>query len=120
MSNILQAPSIVKAGRLHAGAYSSLAKHYHPSTEIILITKGIAHLEIDGRHSYAKENDLIIYPAGQRHFDEFINTTSEVENYFIRVMGLQVRDVPRDHVLPEQVSPVLPTGRYAEELLMLF
>lgn len=119
--SILQMPSIVKSGWLHAESYSGLPKHYHPSIEIILVTKGSAHIEIDGRHLYARERDLLIYPARQTHFDEFFSESgSGVENYFIRISGLQLRDLPGDCVLPPGSSPVVPTGTFADELLKLF
>lgn len=119
--NILQMPSIVKSGWLHAGTYSALPQHYHSSIEIILITKGVARIEIEGKHLYAREQDLIIYPSGQKHFDEFIGSNnSGVENYFIRISGLKIRDLPKDRVLPEEVSPVISANEYAKELLNLF
>lgn len=119
--SILQMPSIVKSGWLHAETYSGLPKHYHPSIEVILITKGSAHIEIDGKHLYARENDLLIYPARHTHFDEFFsNSGSGVENYFIRISGLQLRGLPGDCILPPGTSPVVPTGPFSDELLKLF
>ena len=119
--SILQMPSIVKSGWLHAEAYSGLPKHYHPSIEVILITKGSAHIEIDGRHLYARERDLLIYPARYTHFDEFFsNSGSGIENYFIRISGLQLRGLPVDCIMPPSTSPVLPAEPFSEELLKLF
>ena len=118
--NILQAPALIKTGRLSAHSFSSMPRHYHPTTEIILITKGYAHIELEGKHLYAKERSLIIYPSKHAHFDEFYNGNLDVENYYMRIADLQIRDLPKDYLLPPDMNPVIATGNWYDELLCYF
>lgn len=115
--NILQTPTLIKIGRLSTCGLSSTPRHCHPTTELMLITKGYAHIELEEQHLYAKERNLVIYPAWHAHFDEFYNGDSDVECYYIRIADLQIRDLPKGYLLPPDIPPVLDVGSEYDELL---
>ena len=117
---ILQTPTLIKTGMLSAHGFYGITRHCHPTTELILITKGYAHIEMEGRHLYAKERSLVVYPAWHTHFDEFYNGDSDVENYYVRIAGLQIRDLPKGYLLPPDMPPVLDVGSEYDELLCCF
>lgn len=118
--NILQPPTLIKIGRLSTRGLSSAPRHCHPTTELILITKGYAHIELEGQHLYARERNLVLYPAYHAHFDEFYNGDSDVECYYIRIADLQIRELPKDYLLPPDMPPVLDVGNWYDELLCCF
>ena len=84
--------------------------HAHENNlELQYIFGGRASIAI-GNHVYkVRKGDVIVYNAGVLH-DECPDAEVGVSFYNCGVKNFHVEDLPENHLLPEDVSPVLHTG----------
>ena len=95
--------------------------HEHKNlVEILLVDDGAGIFIIDGERYTAKKGDLILYNSGAVH-DEFGGSGNNLSTYCIALSGLKLvgfDDVNK--ILPEEFSPILPTGEFFDEILSIF
>ena len=94
--------------------------HEHKKlVEILLLYGGAGIYIIDGERYTAKAGDLILYNSGSVH-DEFGGSGNELCTYCIALSNLKISSLPVNKILPEEYSPILPSGEYFDEILSIF
>jgi len=94
--------------------------HAHENNlELQYICGGRASIRI-GNHVYkVRKGDVVIYNAGILH-DECPDPELGVSFYNCGVKNIKVGDLPENHLLPDDVSPVLHAGDMADCIQNLF
>ena len=94
--------------------------HEHKNlAEILIVDDGAGIFIIDGERYTAKKGDLILYNSGTVH-DEFGGSGNGLSTYCVAVSNLKLANLPVNKILPEEFSPILPSGEYFDELLSIF
>ncbi len=94
--------------------------HEHKNlAEILIVDDGAGIFIIDGERYTAKKGDLILYNSGTVH-DEFGGSGNGLSTYCVAVSNLKLANLPVNKILPEEYSPILPSGEYFDELLSIF
>lgn len=94
--------------------------HEHKNlAEILIVDDGAGIFIIDGERYTAKKGDLILYNSGTVH-DEFGGSGNDLSTYCVAVSNLKLANLPVNKILPEEYSPILPSGEYFDELLSIF
>ena len=94
--------------------------HEHKKlVEILIVDDGAGIFIIDGERYTAKKGDLILYNSGTVH-DEFGGSGNGLSTYCVAVSNLKLANLPVNKILPEEFSPILPSGEYFDELLSIF
>ena len=94
--------------------------HEHKNlVEILLVYDGAGIYIIDGERYTAKAGDLILYNSGTVH-DEFGGSGNDLSTYCIAISNLKLVNLPVNKILPDDYSPILPSGEYFDELLSIF
>lgn len=95
--------------------------HEHKNlVEILLVDDGAGIFIIDGEHYTAKKGDLILYNSGSVH-DEFGGSGNDLSTYCVAVSNLKLVDFKTvNKILPDEYSPILPSGEYFDEMLNIF
>lgn len=94
--------------------------HEHKKlAEILIVDDGAGIFIIDGERYTAKKGDLILYNSGTVH-DEFGGSGNDLSTYCVAVSNLKLANLPVNKILPEEYSPILPSGEYFDELLSIF
>lgn len=93
--------------------------HTHEDrVELVFITAGTGIHHIGGNQFSTQKGDLLIYNAGVVH-DESANLDGSLSVYAVAIGGLQLKDRPRNHLTLEGGSPVIHTGKFADEIEVL-
>ena len=107
----------------NVGADSSTmprSMHEHKNlAEILIVDDGAGIFIIDGERYTAKKGDLILYNSGTVH-DEFGGSGKNLCTYCVAISNLKLEDLPVNKILPDDLSPVMPSGEYFDELLSIF
>ena len=94
--------------------------HEHKNlAEILIVDDGAGLFIIDGERYTAKKGDLILYNSSTVH-DEFGGSGNGLSTYCVAVSNLKLANLPVNKILPEEYSPILPSGEYFDELLSIF
>ncbi|MBR0261145.1 MAG: helix-turn-helix domain-containing protein [Selenomonadaceae bacterium] len=95
--------------------------HEHKNlVEILLVDDGAGIFIIDGERYTAKKGDLILYNSGSVH-DEFGGSGNDLSTYCVAVSNLKLVDFKTvNKILPDEYSPILPSGEYFDEMLNIF
>ena len=95
--------------------------HEHKNlVEILLVDDGAGLFIIDGERYTAKKGDLILYNSGSVH-DEFGGSGNDLSTYCVAVSNLKLVDFKTvNKILPDEYSPILPSGEYFDEMLNIF
>ena len=94
--------------------------HEHKNlAELLIVDDGAGIFIIDGERYTAKKGDLILYNSGTGH-DEFGGSGNGLSTYCVAVSNLKLANLPVNKILPEEYSPILPSGEYFDELLSIF
>lgn len=97
----------------------SMHAHEH-LFEIVLVVEGAGIYMVDGQRYVAKAGDLIFYNGRIVH-DEYGGNGSALSTYCIAISGIQVPNLPPDHLLPRGYSPVQSTHedfKYIKDLFL--
>ena len=105
----------------NVGANASVmprSMHEHKNlVEILLVCGGAGIYIIDGERYTAKTGDLILYNSGTVH-DEFGGSGNNLSTYCVALSNLKLVDLKQvNKILPEEYSPILPSGEYFDEML---
>ena len=94
--------------------------HAHEKNlELQYIFGGRASIRI-GNHVYkVRRGDVVVYNAGVLH-DECPDPDKGVSFYNCGVKNILVDDLPENHLLPDDVAPVLHAGEMADCVQMIF
>lgn len=107
----------------NVGSDSSImprSMHEHKKLiEILLLYSGAGIYIIDGERYTAKKGDLILYNAGTVH-DEFGGSGNDLSTYCVAISNLKLVNLPLNKILPDEYSPIMPSGEYFDELLSIF
>jgi len=94
--------------------------HEHKNlVEILIVDDGAGIFIIDGERYTAKKGDLILYNSGSVH-DEFGGSGNNLSTYCVAISNLKLANLPVNKILPEEYSPIMPSGEYFDELLSIF
>ena len=94
--------------------------HEHKNlVEILIVYGGAGIYIIDGERYTAKAGDLILYNSGTVH-DEFGGSGNDLCTYCIALSNLKLTNFAVNKILPDEYSPILPSGEYFDELLSIF
>ena len=95
--------------------------HEHKNlVEILIVDDGAGIFIIDGERYTAKKGDLILYNSGTVH-DEFGGSGNDLSTYCVALSNLKLVDLKTvNKILPDEYSPILPSGEYFDELLSIF
>ena len=94
--------------------------HEHKNlVEILIVDDGAGIFIIDGERYTAKKGDLIIYNSETVH-DEFGGSGNNLSTYCVAISNLKLDNLPVNKILPEEFSPIMPSGEYFDELLSIF
>ena len=95
--------------------------HEHKNlVEILIVDDGAGIFIIDGERYTAKKGDLILYNSGSVH-DEFGGSGNELSTYCVALSNLKLVDLKAvNKILPDEYSPILPSGEYFDEMLNIF
>jgi len=93
--------------------------HEHKTlVEILIVDDGAGIFIIDGERYTAKKGDLILYNSGAVH-DEFGGSGNNLSTYCVAISNLKLANLPVNKILPEEYSPIMPSGEYFDELLSI-
>ena len=94
--------------------------HEHKNLiEILLLYSGAGIYIIDGERYTAKKGDLILYNAKTVH-DEFGGSGNNLSTYCVAISNLKLVNLPVNKILPDNFSPIMPSGEYFDEILSIF
>lgn len=95
--------------------------HEHKNlVEILIVDDGAGIFIIDGERYTAKKGDLILYNSGTVH-DEFGGSGNDLSTYCVAISNLKLVDLKHvNKILPDEYSPIMPSGEYFDELLSIF
>ena len=94
--------------------------HAHEKNlELQYIFGGRASIRIDNHVYKVRRGDVVVYNAGVLH-DECPDPEQGVSFYNCGVKNIQVDGLPENHLLPDDVSPVLHAGEMADCVQMIF
>ena len=95
--------------------------HEHKKlVEILIVDDGAGIFIIDGERYTAKKGDLILYNSGTVH-DEFGGSGNNLSTYCVAISNLKLVDFKAvNKILPDEYSPIMPSGEYFDELLSIF
>ena len=94
--------------------------HEHKNLiEILLLYSGAGIYIIDGERYTAKKGDLILYNAKTVH-DEFGGSGNDLSTYCVAISNLKLVNLPVNKILPDNFSPIMPSGEYFDEILSIF
>ncbi len=96
------------------------AFHTHDNhLEFQYISDGSADIYIENRLHKVKKGDVIVYNAGTAH-DERADKEKGFKFYNFAIKDFKMLDLPKNHFLPPNISPVLHTGNMSESIQNLF
>ena len=96
------------------------AMHAHEKhLELQYISGGAAHIKIDGRTYLARKGDVVVYNAGVLH-DECADLERGMSFYNFGVKNFNAPLLPDNHLLPNDVKPVLHTGKMSATVESIF
>lgn len=96
------------------------AFHVHKDNlEIQLICGGQGRICVGSRVYEARRGDVLVYNAGTLH-DEYADPQKGLWFYNLGADGIQLPGLPKNALLPPQISPLLHAGRLQEPLRLLF
>ena len=91
--------------------------HEHKNlAEILLLYGGAGIYIIDGERYTAKKGDLILYNSETVH-DEFGGSGNNLSTYCVAISNLKLDNLPVNKILPEEFSPIMPSGEYFDRKL---
>ena len=94
--------------------------HEHKNlVEILIVDDGAGIFIIDGERYTAKKGDLILYNSKTVH-DEFGGSGNDLSTYCVAISNLKLANLPVNKILPDEYSPILPSGEFFDELLSIF
>lgn len=94
----------------------SFSLHNHDNLlEISLVVAGKADFECDRVRYTLVPGDLVVKNAGILH-SEMSSPTDEFEQYCLGISGVHADGMPPNVLVPEGISPVIPTGNAYEFL----
>lgn len=95
--------------------------HQHDElAELTLICSGQAVRRIDGHLYHTGAGDVVFYNSGELH-DELAGDGGMAQEYYcVGIRHLQFEGLPRNCLLADRLSRVMPSGVYFEPLRQLF
>ena len=110
---------------MYASEISGLPNWAHPvhkhddMCELVLILEGKGHYIIDNDKYSAEKGDLLIYNKGIFH-DEHSDPQHPLKTYVLGVGHFSINGLDDDHVIPNQICPILNTHQDFEKLKECF
>ena len=96
------------------------AMHAHENhLELQYIGGGAAQIKIDGRTYLARKGDVVVYNAGVLH-DECADSERGMSFYNFAVKNFSAPLLPDNHLLANDVKPVLHTGKMSATVESIF
>ena len=96
------------------------AMHMHKDhLELQYISGGKAHIKIGGYSYDVQAGDVIVYNAGIFH-DERADPVCGMAFYNCGIKNFQSPFLPKNHLLPQNVKPVLHTENFSENVQKIF
>ena len=96
------------------------AMHAHEEhLELQYISGGRAHIRIDGKAYDVQEGDVIVYNAGVIH-DERADPDCGMSFYNCGLKNFQSACLPKNHLLPQGIKPVLHSDAMADTVRAIF
>ena len=94
------------AGRLLRSRHWKEELHSHEFCEIVFVRSGAGFARIGDGSFEIKGGDILIYNAGVPHLERTEGKTP-LELLFFACSGLQLNDLPKDWLLPKDVTPLV-------------
>lgn len=124
-----QLSKIFKNGRLPTMVYINKQEserdkverplHKHDSVcEIVLVYKGSGTYQLGSRRYAVREGDIIFYNQGDLH-EVSSSLDTEIGDFCIGIANLQRINMPPNHLISAQESPVRTSGRFYHTLYSL-
>lgn len=96
------------------------AMHAHENhLELQYISGGKAHITIEGHVYQVQKGDVVVYNAGTLH-DESANLDCGISFYNFGVKNFQIEGLPKNHLLPRDIKPVLHTRNISSGIEGIF
>jgi AraC-like DNA-binding protein len=106
------------ANREETNQPTAFHSHDH-HLELQYISQGKGVISIEGRLYHVVAGDLMVYNKGAIH-DECASPDEGMWFYNCGLRGLRLDGLPADHLLSDQISPVLHTGELAQDISHIF
>lgn len=92
---------------------------HHDRLEIVYIYKGQGIHRIDNQLYHTKAGDLLVYNSDIIH-DECANQQTGMCIYNCAIKGLKIDDLPENHLIGDNICPVLSCGEMAGQIQHIF
>jgi AraC-like DNA-binding protein len=94
--------------------------HIHNDiADVVLITKGEGTLLYNNQKFKTQKGDLLVFNQDLLH-GEHTNPQNPLEEICISLTGVQIDGLPYNHVLPDNIMPIVKTGEFYEVIYHLF
>ena len=107
------------AGKLERINEWSEKPHSHPFCEIMFVLSGEGSVSINDIEYRVTKGDIIVYNPGVMHA-ESTTGKSGIELAFFGISNFKIANLPSDHILDPETTPVLHTEGDAEEYEFYF
>lgn len=96
-------PRLVYSGTLSKCQGWRDESHKHNFLELIFIADGRGSITVSDKSYTAGKGDLFVYNAGTLHH-EISSTEAPLEAFFIAIDGLEITNLPKNHLLPSDAD----------------
>lgn len=93
--------------------------HKHDFLELMFITDGSGSITVSGKSFTAGKGDLFVYNAGALHH-EISSTQTPLEACFMAIDGLEITNLPKNHLLPSDVDCCQHVGKMFDDFSQYF
>lgn len=93
--------------------------HEHPFCEIMFVLSGSGETNIDGKKYPVKKGDIIIYNPHTMHEEATVDTAG-IEIAFMGITNFKISDLPIDHLISNDMQPVISSGEDEEKIRFYF
>lgn len=114
----------IKSKLLYSGSLSKVKgwndkPHSHNFLEILCVQDGKGIINIEEKQFPIYTGDIVIYNAGVTHYEKS-SVESPIAASFIAFDNVQLKDMPKNCILPEGKNCIFNTGRETKNLIELF
>lgn len=92
--------------------------YHHDTTELLLVLEGQGEFIINGEKHAGNRGSLLCYNRGVWHEER--NTSDKISVMYLTFAGLQLEELPANHLLSPQTPPCIPLGPHFFDIKQLF
>lgn len=110
---------LLYAGKLQRSKHWKEELHSHAFCEIIYVSSGMGEVRIGEAVRAIKRGDILVYNPNVPHM-EYTKGNTPLELIFFGITDLHLNDLAPDHLIPDQIDPVIHTGDQAKKFGLCF